>query len=61
MESFDSEKEILFLATVVEAEEEEQRSKKKKMWVHEINCKRLIFGKPISRSLEGFEEVFEIL
>lgn len=44
MESSDSEEEILFLATVIEAEEEEQRSKKKKMWAHEINSKRLIFG-----------------
>ncbi|KAF0708229.1 protein ALP1-like [Aphis craccivora] len=30
MESSDSDSEILFLATVIEAEEEEQRSKKKK-------------------------------
>lgn len=35
----------MFFATVLEAEEEEQSSKKKKkMWVHEINSKRLIFG-----------------
>lgn len=42
----DSEEEMLFLATVVEAEEEEKEKlkRKHKFWVHEINTKRPRFG-----------------
>eukprot|EP00102_Acyrthosiphon_pisum_P023738 XP_016660948.1 PREDICTED: uncharacterized protein LOC103309795 [Acyrthosiphon pisum] len=42
----DSDEEMLFLATIVEAEEEEKEQYKRKhnMWVHEINTKRNRFG-----------------